>query len=120
MTSNATATHRVFEAIQGLWPVTAANVREADPEALLDLFEGAENTRDLYFDEVISYMKPHDSADVAAELWADALAIYETDHDDDCDDALTCLCKQRQWQNNRDWGQELYGAIQQRIRQLND
>jgi len=126
----ATATHRVFEAIQGLWPVTFANVREADPAGLLDIFEGAENTRDAYFEAVTDYIQwvagkvyTYPGAAVyAGRDWADSLQGFDTDHTDECyfsTGSHSCRCKEQQWFNNQQWGQELWEAIQQRIRELN-
>jgi hypothetical protein len=134
-TTTATATHRVFDVINGLYPVTFANVREADPEGLLDIFEGAENTRDAYFDMLRQHYLYLDNediaqyragihtfnnlADIAAEEWADWLA-GSWGHDEDCDCDRGCTCQQRQWNNNQVWGKELYQIILQRIRELND
>ncbi len=127
MTHTAIKTHRVFEAIQGLWPVTFANVREADPAALLDIFEGADNTRDAYFEMLTQQFggdcEGYDNPSYqAADEWADWLA-YSWGHDEDCDNITRhktdCTCQQRQWYNNQVWGKELYQDIQYRIRELN-
>lgn len=119
----ATATHRVFDALQGLWPVTFANVREADPEGLLDIFEGADNTRDAYFEQTSLATKNHTAIE-AGELWADYLSDFDTDHEEECDNDYghhtDCNCKNQQYENNRYWGWQLYEAIEQRIRELND
>ena len=117
MTSNATATHRVFDALQGLYPVTFANVREADPEGLLDIFEGADNTRDAYFEHAI--MGSYGQARAAGHRWADYLKYFGTDHEDECQSPEGCACKAGQWHNNQQWGTELYEAIEQRIDELN-
>jgi hypothetical protein len=124
MTDTATAhSHRVFEVIQGLWPVTFANVREADPEGLLDLFSGSDSTRDAYF-EVILY-RSYNAAS-AGDHWACSLQYRDTDHEDECENnsnaykhSTDCSCKHHQWLSNQRWGQELYAAIQQRIQELN-
>lgn len=126
----STATHRVFEAIQGLWPVTLANVREADPQGLLDIFEGADNTRDAYFANVTSSLNDNfthaENAQRAGESWADWLSDFDTDHTRECDQGPGCCkssdwcsCKKGQWLANEQWGQELYNDIQQRITELN-
>lgn len=122
-TKNTTATHRVFEAIQGLWPVTFANVREADPQHLLDIFEGAENTRDRY----IEVTAAANNITQAGLDWANDLSGFDTDHDDECENnsnaykhSTDCDCKNQQYANNQQWGTEVYEAIQQRIRELND
>lgn len=122
-TKTATKTHRVFAALQGLWPVTFANVREADPAALLDIFSGNDSTRDAYF-EVISY-RNYDAAS-AGDHWACSLQYRDTDHEDECENnsnaykhSTDCNCKYQQWLSNQRWGQELYAAIQQRINELN-
>jgi len=122
--------HRVFEAIQGLWPVTFANVREADPAALLDIFEGADNTRDAYFEAVTDATLPEAAAQAAATAgwhWAEWLQGFDTDHGDECDQGPGaykssdwCNCKNQQYADNQQWGQDLWEAIQQRIDQLND
>ena len=128
------ATHRVFDVINGLYPVTFANVREADPQHLLDIFEGADNTRDAYFDAVRS-QNPR----TAGWEWADALSGYFGGHDSDCDHTAvthqttsrlngrvmathpvtTCVCYARHRNDNQQWGEALYQDIQQRIRELN-
>jgi len=115
--------HRVFEAIQGLWPVTFANVREADPQGLLDIFEGSDSTRDAYF-EAVTDNKPHENTTFnAGSDWADSLRGFDTDHDDECERETAgeweCHCKIDQYENNHQWGQELWEAIQQRIAELN-
>lgn len=127
----AAATHRVFEAIQGLWPVTYANVREADPQGLLDIFEGADNTRDAYFEAVTANFEAvadgtctlTEAAAYAGRDWADSLNGFDTDHRDECYYATgsqVCNCKKQQYADNRLWGQDLWEAIQQRINELND
>ena len=124
----AAPTHRVFEALQGLWPVTYANVREADPQGLLDIFEGAENTRDAYFEATFNAGRfwPEEAA-TAGRDWADSLQGFDPDHDDECENnsnankhSTDCGCKEQQWLDNQQWGQDLWEAIQQRINELND
>ena len=124
---NSTATHRVFDALAGLYPVTFANVIEADPRGLLDIFEGADNTRDAYFD-CLTRMDPFAYKPYAAGmLWADHLTGYFDGHDSDCDiiapgnsgTSYGCVCRERHYNSNRIWGTELYEAIEQRIDELN-
>jgi hypothetical protein len=124
MTATATKTHRVFDVINGLYPVTFANVREADPAALLDIFEGSDSTRDCYLTEVcwttihkITNPRP------PGDLWASYLSGFDTEHRDECyfsDSTMGCRCKEQQWADNQQWGTEVYEAIQQRIAELND
>ena len=123
MIMNKPATHRIFDALQGLYPVTFANVREADPRGLLDIFEGSDSTRDRYLAEVcwstihnVSYPRP------PGDLWAGYLSGFDTEHTDECyfsDGPQGCRCKERQWDENQQWGTEVYEAIKQRIRELN-
>ena len=123
-TKTATAhSHRVFDAIRGLWPVTFDNVQEADPQALLDIFEGADNTRDAYFEAVATMI----NAAQAGHRWAIEMSEFDTDHDDECDQGPgaykssdPCDCKERQYADNQQWGTDLWQAIQQRIQELND
>jgi hypothetical protein len=129
-TATATKTHRVFDVIKGLYPVTFANVREADPEGLLDIFEGSDSTRDAYFRAVADYTLTEaatQAASTAGWHWADSLRGFDTDHDDDCNQGPgaykssdPCNCKKNQWTNNQRWGSELWDDIQQRIAELND
>lgn len=123
----ATKTHRVFDAIQGLWPVTFANVREADPQGLLDIFEGSDSTRDRYFERVVDWkdwlnLSRFTDRGVAGNLWATYLSGFDTEHRDECcfsDGSQNCICKQQQYTDNQQWGTELFEAIQQRIQELN-
>lgn len=122
---NTTATahsHRVFEVLQGLWPVTFDNVVEADPEGLLDIFEGSDSTRDRYFEAIAAA----NNITQAGHSWANKMSGFDTDHRDDCDQGTGaykssdwCNCKKQQWSDNQQWGQELWSAIQQRIQELN-
>jgi hypothetical protein len=115
----AAATHRVFEAIQGLWPVTFANVREADPAGLLDIFEGSDSTRDRYIEVTAAVTETQ----MAGHLWANDMSGFDTDHTDECyfsAGSMGCRCKERQYADNQQWGQDLWEAIQQRIDRLND
>lgn len=97
---NTAAKSRLFDALRGLYPVTFDNVREADPEGLLDIFEGSEYTPDHYFKAVRS-RDPR----TAGQEWAKALS--------GCCDCNGCK-KSRQQE-----GRELYQDIEQRIRELN-
>lgn len=124
--TTATATHKVFAALQGLWPVTFANVREADPEGLLDIFEGAEGTRDQYLSVVIAHTRTQEplwiQRNTAGRLWAESLEGLGTDHTDACyrsDGWKQCRCKDEHYNLNHRWGTELFAAIQQRIEALN-
>ncbi len=116
MTHTATKTHRVFDVIRGLYPVTFANVREADPQELLDIFSGSDSTRDAYFEAVAEYTLTEASFHAGCD-WADSLRGFDTDHDE-CNGKY-CKCKEQQWADNQRWGSELWEAIQQRIRELN-
>jgi hypothetical protein len=125
-TAAATKTHRVFDAINGLYPVTFANVREADPAALLDIFEGSDSTRDAYFEATFNAGRfwPEVAATAGCD-WADYLRGFDTDHDDECElleaaGEWDCHCKIDQYENNHQWGRDLWEAIQQRIQELND
>ena len=122
------ATHRVFDVINGLYPVTFANVREADPAALLDIFEGSDSTRDLYFEQVIESNSTADwlkhSKGQEGNIWATTLGGFDTEHRDECyfsDGTMAkgCRCKEQQWADNQQWGEALYQDIQQRINELN-
>ena len=125
MTAAATKTHRVFDVINGLYPVTFNNVREADPAALLDIFEENTDTRDLYFEAVTDTngnLPPYVNAQRAGCEWAESLEGLGIDHTDECyfsDGSQGCRCKEHQWDDNRQWGTEVYLAIQQRINELN-
>jgi len=118
--------HRVFEAIQGLWPVTFANVREADPQGLLDIFEGSDSTRDRYIEALSLCWNLKSQNGKNGKWWASYLSAFDTDHRDECDQGPgaykssdPCNCKKQQYADNQQWGQELWEAIQQRIRELN-
>ena len=119
-TATATKTHRVFDVINGLYPVTFANVREADPAALLDIFEGSDSTRDLYFEVTAAVI----DMEMAGHIWANEMSGFNTAHTDECyfsngTMAKGCRCKEQQWADNQHWGQDLWEAIQQRINVLN-
>lgn len=126
MTATATKTHRVFDVINGLYPVTFHNVREADPAALLDIFEENTDTRDLYFEQVIKSNNTADwlkhSKGQEGNIWATTLSGFDTEHTDECyfsDGSQGCRCKEQQWTENQQWGRDLFKDIQQRIGELN-
>ena len=117
-TKTATKTHRVFAALQGLWPVTFANVREADPAALLDIFEENIDTRDLYFEVTAAVI----NVTQAGHRWANEMSGFDTEHTDECyfsTGSRVCRCKEQQWADNQQWGRKIWEDIQQRINALN-
>ena len=106
-TKTAAKTHRVFAALQGLWPVTFANVVEADPQELLDIFSGSDSTRDAYFEAVTDTngnLPPYVNAQRAGWEWAQSLEGLGIDHTDACyfsDGSQYCKCKEQQWADNQ-------------------
>jgi hypothetical protein len=98
---------QLLDALRGQWPVTMVTLPK---DELVEICEGSESTAELLQDKLRETEQIDGTINTFCDIWADHFEDTDSDHSPG-----------EQWENNFEWGRELYLAcaeVESRLNQV--